>query len=66
VGIETKSIGTLIDELNTTNMKLYAAQEPGSPATLAEIKALNKRRNELIRAIDRVLKDPNSPTEKTY
>jgi hypothetical protein len=75
MGIERKSLGMLIDELITTSMKCWFAQEQvmkgvsdmdvaGSAATAQR---LNKRRNELISAIDRVLGDEDiTPTEKTY
>lgn len=76
MNIEEKSVGFLIDELITTNLKCWFAQEDIMNIALSEqtrlsaaIKAqqMNARRNMLIRAIDKRLNDPNaSPTEKTY
>jgi len=73
--MEVKSIGTLIDELFTTNMKCWFAQETvmhetdiEKVATAAkQAQVLNARRNKLIRAIDERLGDGAiSQTEKTY
>lgn len=72
--IETKTIGSLIDELITTSMKCWHAQETvckaGENAAVAkaarEAQSLNARRNALIRAIDARLKESGSPTAKTY
>lgn len=73
--MEVKSIGTLIDELFTTNMKCWFAQETvmretddSKVATAAkQAQVLNARRNKLIRAIDERLGDGAiSQTEKTY
>ena len=73
--ISTKSIGFLIDELITTSMKCWAAQEEicaggtNEKIAAAAVRAqdLNARRNSLIRAIDRRLGDGElSVTEKTY
>lgn len=65
MGIEIKTIGTLIDELITTDIKCFMAQEPGGD--LKKAQELNKRRNELIQAIDRRLGDGDAtPTGKTY
>jgi hypothetical protein len=74
MGIETKSFGTLLDELITTDLKCYMAQETVMHSIdeheVAEAskkaQVLNKRRNELIIAIDKMKGDLNSPTEKTY
>lgn len=74
VGAEVKTVGMLIDELFTTNMKCWQAQEDvmrgGLDAATAEAakraQVLNKRRNELIRAIDQRLGQDGSPTGKTY
>lgn len=72
--ISRKSIGALIDELVTTDIKCFMAQEtvmkrgPAEEVKAAAIKAqeTNGRRNELIRAIDSYFGDPNAPTSKTY
>jgi hypothetical protein len=73
--MEVKSIGTLIDELFTTNMKCWFAQETvmhevdESKVAVAakQAQVLNARRNKLIRAIDERLGDADiSQTEKTY
>lgn len=72
--IRQKSIGVLIDELITTDIKCWFAQEDvlhGEGAVaLAGAKraqALNARRNQLIRAIDETLGQGDmSPTEKSY
>lgn len=73
--IDQKTTGTLIDELITTSMKCWHAQETvcnesaESKVAEAAIKAqlLNARRNALIRAIDSRLGESNaSPTPKTY
>ena len=67
MGIETKTIGELIDQLTIENIKLYMAQEPNSGATVEKLKELNKRRNALIRAIDERLGDAQfSKMVKTY
>ena len=76
MGLEIKSIGFLIDELITTDLKCWFAQENILNTQLSEhdrleaaIKAqqLNDRRNQLIRAIDVRLGDADiSPTSKTY
>ncbi len=73
--IEVKSIGILIDELITTSLKCWFKQEIiCASANREEIsdaakaaQSLNKRRNDLIRAIDKRLGDAaKSPTTKTY
>ena len=73
--IEIKSCGTLIDELITTSMKCWHAQEQvmslsenGAVASAAKLaQRLNKRRCELIQAIDsRIGGQETSPTPKTY
>lgn len=76
MGVETKSVGFLIDELITTNLKCYMAQEGIQNKNLSVEKRLeaainaqqlNKRRNELIRAIDTILGyNETTVTEKTY
>lgn len=70
--IRMKSVGILIDELITTDMKCWFAQEdiindvcPTEAAKKAQ--QLNARRNQLIRAIDEALGQGDiSPTDKTY
>ena len=73
--IDRKSIGTLIDELITTSLKCWFAQETimnsddEKELAIAAKKAqlMNARRNALIRAIDKRLgEDDISPTDKTY
>ena len=73
--ISKKSTASMIDELITTCMKCWFAQEDivagGDQATVAEaaIRAqnLNSRRNLLMRAIDDRLGEAGiSLTEKTY
>ncbi len=74
MGIERKTIGILIDELITTSMKCWFAQEDvnhlsddsliARAAKKAQI--FNKRRCDLIRAIDELLQQENSVSEKTY
>lgn len=75
MGIEQKTTGMLIDELFTTNMKCWYAQESIMKETdtirVAEAaknaQDLNNRRNQLIRAIDRSLGQESSTfTSKTY
>lgn len=72
--ITKKSTAVLIDELITTSLKCWYAQEDvmsetntdkvADAAKLAQI--TNARRNELIRAIDERLGETNTPLEKTY
>jgi hypothetical protein len=74
--IRLKSVGVLIDELITTDIKCWFEQEEimknaHRPAVqgAAAMKAqqLNARRNQLIRAIDEALGQGDiSPTDKTY
>ena len=73
--ITTKSIGTLIDELITTDIKCFMAQERVRSETethkIAEAAKLaqetNARRNQLIRAIDaRLGEEKISQLGKTY
>jgi hypothetical protein len=74
MSIEQKSTATLIDELVSTNIKCWFAQESvmnetntdkvAEAAKLAQI--TNARRNELIRAIDARLGETNTPLGKTY
>ena len=76
MGIETKTIGFLIDELITTDLKCWFAQEDLMNMDLSESERLaaairtqetNSRRNQLIRAIDEKLgEQANSVTSKTY
>lgn len=76
MGIETKTIGFLIDELITTDLKCWFAQEDLMNMSLSEeerfkaairTQETNSRRNQLIRAIDEVLgQSANSVTSKTY
>jgi hypothetical protein len=61
--IKQKSIGVLIDELITTDIKCWFAQEKllsgkddhEVAEAARDAQALNARRNQLIRAIDEVL-----------
>lgn len=72
--ITKKSTATLIDELISTNIRCWFAQEDimsetdtdkvAKAAKLAQM--TNKRRNELIRAIDERLGETNTPLGKTY
>jgi hypothetical protein len=73
--IKIKTLGFLIDELFTTDHKCWEAQDRIATAPTAEerlesamlAQKLNKRRNELIRAIDEsVGQSDSSVTEKTY
>ncbi len=73
--IDKKSIGVLIDELITTSLKCWFAQEvvmsskdDKEIATAAKrAQLMNGRRNALIRAIDERLGESDiSPTGKTY
>lgn len=75
MGITVKSTAVLIDELITTSLKCWFAQEDVMQGSTAEeiaeaaiiAQRTNARRNELIRAIDERLGDlDNSPLEKTY
>lgn len=73
--IDTKSVGILVDELITTSLKCWFRQETicssHDNAEIAEAakaaQSLNKRRNDLIRALDKRLGDTDkTPTTKTY
>jgi hypothetical protein len=72
--ITKKSTATLIDELITTSMKCWYAQEdvmsddePDKVAEAAKMAQItNARRNALIRAIDERLGETNTPLGKTY
>ena len=73
--ITKKSTATLIDELITTSMKCWFAQEAvmngGDDAKVAEAAKMaqitNARRNKLIRAIDdRLGESDNTQLSKTY
>lgn len=73
--IRNKSVGVLVDELITTSMKCWAAQERllsgADDHEVAEAardaQQLNARRNRLIRAIDEALgQDSITVTGKSY
>lgn len=72
--ISQKSIGELVDQLITADLKCWFAQEKiGSQDASEAIRnarlaqEMNKRRCDLIRAIDSKLGDGAiSPSEKTY
>lgn len=73
--ISQKSLGILVDELITTSLKCWAAQESICSETNSETiaiaakhaQSLNRRRNDLIRAIDAAVGQSDlSPTPKTY
>lgn len=74
--IETKTIGELIDQLITACIGCWHAQDdvmaPGANSDAvakAALRAqrLNKRRCELVSAIDRRIGEPTDPTtDKTY
>jgi hypothetical protein len=76
MGIETKTLGMLTDELDTVNHKLWDEQNKIMDKSLSDTEVanaarkaqtLNKLRNDLIRAIDKTQgQDKYSPTEKTY
>ncbi len=76
MGIETKTLGFLIDELITTDLKCWFSQEDLMNKDLTEKERLqaairtqetNSRRNQLIRAIDELTGGAaNSVTTKTY
>jgi len=75
MGIETKTLGTLIDELCTVSQKLFRVQDDMMEATddskvaiyAKKAQELNVIRNKLIRAIDSLGGNVNnSLTEKTY
>ena len=70
--ISKKSIGVLIDELITTSLKCWYAQEKLMAGediitNAVDAQSLNARRNALIRAVDERLGEGDiSPTGKTY
>ncbi len=76
MGIENKTLGFLIDELITTDLKCWFSQENLMDTSLSEEERLtaairtqetNSRRNQLIRAIDNLMgQGANSVTTKTY
>lgn len=76
MGIETKTLGFLIDELITTDIKCFMAQDALMNTELTEQERLlaaiktqetNARRNQLIKAIDTLMgQGANSVTDKTY
>lgn len=74
MSIEIKSLGVLIDELVTCDLKCWFQQEiicqSTDHAKVAEAaqkaQALNARRNALIQAIDRKAGEKFTTTDKTY
>lgn len=72
--IECKTLGVLVDELNTTNMKIFrnldALETMGNAAAgkmFKQTQRLNRRRTELIQAIDRAVGwADKTVTDKTY
>jgi hypothetical protein len=76
MGIETKTIGFLLDELITTDLKCWFAQEDIMNTALSDEERfqaslrtheMNSRRNQIIRAIDELMgESANSVTSKTY
>jgi hypothetical protein len=74
--IEIKSIGELIDQLCTTSQKCFSKQDELMVCSDDDIKAikiakdiqhLNKRRNDLVQAINRRLHEEDISTlDKTY
>lgn len=76
MGIESKTLGFLIDELITTDIKCFMAQDALMDTTLTDEQRLqaaiktqetNSRRNQLIRAIDEIVGQAGySVTSKTY
>jgi hypothetical protein len=72
--ITDKTVGVLIDQLGTTLLKCWFAQEKVMQATTSEEKALagqlaqetNARRNELIRSIDKFFGNSETELPKTY
>ncbi len=75
MGIATKSIGFLIDELITTNLRCWFAQEDIMDKSLTETERLkaainaqtqNAKRTELIRALDSRFGEEHTNTPKTY
>ena len=75
-GIETKSIGFMIDQLFTTDHRCWDAQDKIMDESLSDSERLkaaitaqqmNAKRSELIAAIDHRLGDGHlAPDEKTY
>ena len=74
MGIETKTTGMLIDELMTTNMKIFqnldalnATEDAEAGRLFKTTQTLNRRRSELIQAIDGKLGEGDATiTSKTY
>jgi len=76
MGIDMKSIAELIDSLITADLKCFFAQEKLADKNTShedivtyalQAQAMNKRRSELMRAIDKRLGEfDNTVTEKTY
>jgi hypothetical protein len=70
MGIETKTLGQLFDELTIANIRIWMLIDKvyAGTATLEEarkVQQVNSTRNELIRAIDRLL-DQRDIGEKVY
>ena len=67
LSIDEKRTSELIDELITASIKCYMAQEVGPSRNLELAQQMNKKRNMLVRAIDKRLDETyTSPEEKTY
>jgi len=75
VDVTIKSTGTLIDELITTNNKIFWALEKANEAGGDDVQvgihygkaqALNSRRSQLIAAIDERLGEDSSSVIKTF
>lgn len=72
--IEIKTLGTLIDELCTTSQKIFknldalaGMSNPEGGRVFKETQTLNRRRSELIQAIDRKFGEgADTITDKTY
>lgn len=60
MGVETKTVGQLIDELSIANIRIWTLIDKvmAGTATIEEaqrVQQVNSQRNELVRAIDRLL-----------
>lgn len=74
MSIETKTLAFLVDELITTSQKMFRMQDeiPKLPdaeagAMAKQLQTLNRRRSDLMRAIDKRIGDGDSTvTPKTY
>lgn len=73
--VEIKSLGTLIDELITTNLKCWHQQESVFDSNLkpaqrhaaaVQAHAANKRRCELMRALDSRFSETSGVLQKTF